>query len=66
MANSPRSGARTLRVVIALALGSLGFGVALLALGGVLMAQGNDLAGLACDALGVVILWSAFHGYRRR
>jgi hypothetical protein len=52
--------------VIALALGSLGFGVALLALGGVLMAQGNDLAGLACDALGVVILWSAFHGYRRR
>ena len=50
----PRGRARAVRF-LPLALGS-----SLLAIGGVLVANGDSLAGIAVDALGAVGLWLAF------
>jgi hypothetical protein len=50
--------------VIAPGAGPVGAGIALLAVGGVLVSKGNDAAGLLCDALGAVFIWSGFRGYR--
>jgi hypothetical protein len=46
--------------MVAPGFGAAGFGIALVAVGGVLVAKGNDLAGLALDALGIIFIWSAF------
>jgi hypothetical protein len=45
--------------VIAPGFGAVGFGIALLAVGGVLVGKGNNVGGLACDFFGVVLIWSA-------
>ena len=40
--------------------GPLGFGIAMLAVGGVLVSQGHDLTGLGLDLFGVLCIWGAF------
>jgi hypothetical protein len=45
--------------LIAPGFGAVGFGIALLAVGGVLVGKGNNVGGLACDFFGVVLIWSA-------
>jgi hypothetical protein len=50
--------------VVAPGFGPLGFGIALIAVGGVLVGTGENVAGIVCDTLGVVFLWSGFQGYR--
>jgi hypothetical protein len=44
--------------------GAVGFGIAALAVGGLLVGDGRDLAGIALDLLGAVLLWSAFTARR--
>jgi hypothetical protein len=36
----------------------------LLVVGGVLVAKGNNVAGIACDLLGAVFIWGAFRTFR--
>lgn len=52
--------------MIAPGFGPVGFGIALLAVGGVLVAKGHDIAGIACDLLGVIALFAAFRTYRAK
>jgi hypothetical protein len=40
--------------------GPLGFGIALLAVGTVMVAKGNEIAAAVLDLLGIVFIWSAF------
>jgi hypothetical protein len=50
--------------MVAPGFGAVGFGIAALAVGGLLVSQGRDIAGIALDLLGVVLLWSAFAARR--
>jgi hypothetical protein len=52
--------------VVAPGFGPVGFGIALLAVGAVLVSKGQNVAGLVCDFLGVVFIWSGLSGYMRR
>jgi hypothetical protein len=49
--------------VVAPGFGPVGFGIALLVVGGVLVGKGSNAGGLACDLLGVVFIWSGARGY---
>jgi hypothetical protein len=40
--------------------GPLGFGIAMLAVGGVLVSQGHNVGGIALDLFGVLCIWGAF------
>jgi hypothetical protein len=44
--------------VVAPGFGPIGFGIVLIAVGGVLVGTGQNVAEIAYDALGVVFLWS--------
>jgi hypothetical protein len=43
--------------------GPVGFGIGLIAGGGMLIAKGNDIAGLACDLFGGDLYRAAFGRY---
>src|SRR3954452_24747141 len=43
-----------------------GFGIALIAVGGVLAAKSHEVAGIALDLLGVIFCWAAFQTYHDR
>ena len=51
-------------LAVAPGFGPVGFGIALVAVGGVLVAKGHGLAGFACDLLGVICIWAGFETYR--
>jgi hypothetical protein len=44
--------------------GPVGFGIAMIAVGGVLVGNGNDLIGILLDAAGAVSIWAGFGTYR--
>jgi hypothetical protein len=52
------------RLMVAPGLGPVGFGIAMVAAGGVLVGNGHDLAGGLLDLFGVVSIWAGFRTYR--
>ena len=51
--------------MVAPGFGPVGFGIAALAVGGVLVGNGHDVAGGLLDLFGVVSIWAGFRTYRR-
>jgi hypothetical protein len=50
--------------MVAPGFGPIGFGIAMVAVGGVLVGDGRDVAGLLLDFFGVVSIWAGFRTYR--
>jgi hypothetical protein len=52
--------------VVAPGFGPIGFGIAMIAVGGVLVGNGHDLIGILLDLAGAVSIWAGFKTYRDR
>jgi hypothetical protein len=50
--------------MVAPGFGPVGFGIAMVVVGGVLVANGHNFAGGLLDLIGVISIWAGFRTYR--
>jgi hypothetical protein len=59
-----RSGWPILNLMVAPGFGPVGFGIAMVVVGGVLVGNGHNLAGGLLDLFGVISIWAGVRTYR--